>query len=143
MVGIETREIERAQGMSLVSAPRDWTAARVEAWLDWAEALPADYPAVALPHGLLPTTGFDPVLGAGPDRYARRAAAWGLALGLFDAQGALAFHEAGPKARRHRSPSSTWATSSSAPSSTPTWAPRAAARPPRPAARLSPRGCDR
>ena len=40
----EQREIERAGGVDLVVAPRDWTAARVEAWLDWGETLATDYP---------------------------------------------------------------------------------------------------
>ena len=90
----EHREIERARGVDLVLAPRDWTAARVEAWLDWGEALACDYPAVDLPDALGPDSALDPVLGGGPDRYARRAAAWGLALRLFDAEGALSFREA-------------------------------------------------
>jgi ribonucleoside-diphosphate reductase alpha chain len=90
----EQREIERARGVDLVFAPRDWTAARVEAWLDWGEALAADYPAIDLPEALRPDSALDPMLGGGPDRYARRAAAWGLALRLFDAEGALAFREA-------------------------------------------------
>ena len=92
--GLEQREIERVGGTDLVVAPRDWTAARVEAWLDWAEALPDDYPAIALPEALSPGSVIDPVLGGGPDRYARRAAAWGLALGLLDAEAALGFREA-------------------------------------------------
>ncbi len=92
--GLQQREIERAGGVDLVLAPRDWTAARVEAWLDWAEALPADYPAIDLPEALSPDTPFEPVLGQGPDRYARRLAAWGLARGVFDKDAALAFREA-------------------------------------------------
>ena len=93
-VTLDQREIERAGGVALALAPRDWTAARVEAWLDWGEALASDYPAVDLPQALQPASSLDPVLGGGPDRYARRAAAWGLALGLFDAEGALAFRSA-------------------------------------------------
>ena len=38
--GLEQREIERVGGTDLVVAPRDWTAARVEAWLDWAQGQP-------------------------------------------------------------------------------------------------------
>jgi ribonucleoside-diphosphate reductase alpha chain len=93
----EQREIERAGGVDLVVAPRDWTAARVEAWLDWGEALAADYPPPyfvrALPEALAPDSPLDPALGGGPDRYARRTAAWGLALGLMDAEAALAFRD--------------------------------------------------
>ena len=91
---VEARELERAGGFDLALAPRDWTAARVEAWLDWAEGLPSDDPTIDLPEALHPESPLDPVLGGGPDRYARRAAAWGLALKLFDAEGALGFREA-------------------------------------------------
>ena len=56
----EHREIERARGVDLVLAPRDWTAARVEAWLDWGEALACDYPAVDLPDALGPDSALDP-----------------------------------------------------------------------------------
>ena len=93
-VSMEQREIERADGVDLVSAPRDWTGARIEAWLDWGDALPADHPAIDLPQALQPSSDIDPALGGGPDRYARRTAAWGLALKMFDAEGALAFREA-------------------------------------------------
>jgi ribonucleoside-diphosphate reductase alpha chain len=93
-VTLDQREIERAGGVTLALAPRDWTAARVEAWLDWGDALAGDYPAVDLPEPLQPTSDIDPALGGGPDRYARRAAAWGLALGLFDAPAALRFRAA-------------------------------------------------
>ncbi len=91
--GLQQREIERAGGVDLVLAPRDWTAARIEAWLDWADALPTDYPAIALPPALRLETPFEPALGQGPDRYGRRAAAWGLALGLFNEKAALDFRE--------------------------------------------------
>jgi hypothetical protein len=91
---LEERKIERAGGVDLVLVPRDWTAVRVEAWLDWSETLASDYPAIALPEALGPDSPLDPVLAGGPDRYARRAAAWGLALGLMDAEAALAFRDA-------------------------------------------------
>jgi ribonucleoside-diphosphate reductase alpha chain len=91
---LEQRRIERAGRIEPVDAPRDWTEARIEAWLDWAESLPADYPAIELPEVLRPDSPLDPALAGGPDRYARRAAAWGLALKLFDAEGALGFREA-------------------------------------------------
>ena len=80
----QTRQIERAAELVEVAAPRDWPDARVEAWLDWADDLPVDYPPGDLPDGLTPDAPVDPLLGAGPDRYARRLAAWGWALGLFD-----------------------------------------------------------
>ena len=91
---LEQRRIERPGGVDQVIAPRDWTAARIEAWLDWADTLPADYPAMELPEALRPGSELDSALGSGPDRYARRAAAWGLALKLFDTESALGFREA-------------------------------------------------
>ena len=88
----ETRTLERADSAVEVLAPRDWPNARVEAWLDWADALPADYPDRDWPPELSPERPCDPLLGEGPDRHARRLAAWGWALGRFDrAQDAAAF----------------------------------------------------
>jgi ribonucleoside-diphosphate reductase alpha chain len=92
--GIEQRRIERSGRVDLVLAPRAWTDARVEAWLDWGEALADDYPAAELPVPLRPHSPLEPALACGPDRYARRAAAWGLALKLLDGPGALAFRTA-------------------------------------------------
>jgi ribonucleoside-diphosphate reductase alpha chain len=80
----ETRWIERGDELAEVLAPRAWTTARVEAWLSWAEDLPGDYP----PTGGQAHPGLeapaDPLLGQGPDSWARRLAAWGLALGVLD-----------------------------------------------------------
>jgi ribonucleoside-diphosphate reductase alpha chain len=76
---LETRRVERAQDTSEVEVPRHWTTARVEAWLDWGDDLPVDYPP-----GIGPETRFNPILGGGPDRYAARLAAWGQAIGLFE-----------------------------------------------------------
>ena len=76
--------LERASGEVEILTPAGWTAARVESWLDWADDLPVDYPPGDLPAGLSPDAAPDPMLGGGPDRYARRIAAWGLALGYFD-----------------------------------------------------------
>jgi ribonucleoside-diphosphate reductase alpha chain len=94
ITGLRLREIERARGVASTPAPSDWTDARADAWLDWADALPADYPAIDLPEGLSPDSPYEPALGQGPDRYARRLAAWGLQRGLLDAAGALAFRQA-------------------------------------------------
>jgi ribonucleoside-diphosphate reductase alpha chain len=86
----EIRWIERAAELAEVAAPPHWTTARVEAWLDWADGLPADLPP-ATPAALT-LEGADPLLAGGPDRYARRLAAWGLALGAFaDEAAATAF----------------------------------------------------
>ncbi len=83
--GIEValQEVERAGEVVNVLAPVGWTSARVEAWLDWADSLPSDYPAVDLPDSLARPA--KPLLGGGPDGHARRLAAWGWTLGLFDA----------------------------------------------------------
>ncbi|NEX95150.1 hypothetical protein G3573_20440, partial [Caulobacter sp. 17J65-9] len=78
----QSRRIETVRGVVEVEAPQDWTNARVEAWLDWAASLPGDWPANA-PASLSPDKPFDPLLAGGPDRYARRLAAWGYATGLF------------------------------------------------------------
>ncbi len=87
-------QIERGAGVREVVAPKGWTTARIEAWLDWAEAQPTDYPGAAAP-GLAPDTPLDPTLASGPDRWAHRLAAWGLALGrLGSAEEALAFRAA-------------------------------------------------
>ncbi|OYX34710.1 MAG: hypothetical protein B7Y99_04955 [Caulobacterales bacterium 32-69-10] len=63
-------------------APDSWTAARLDAWRDWAASLPADRPADApVPPA---EDGFDAVLDGAPLAYADRLAAWGWRLGLFD-----------------------------------------------------------
>ena len=86
----EIRWIERAAELAEVAAPPHWTTARVEAWLDWADALPADLPPGA--PAALALEAADPLLAGSPDRHARRLAAWGLALGAFaDAAEAAAF----------------------------------------------------
>ncbi|MBX7247574.1 MAG: ribonucleotide reductase [Caulobacteraceae bacterium] len=79
----ERRQIERAGRVVEVETPRSWSSTRVEAWLDWAEQLPADHPNLE-PGALSPDKPVDPLLGGGPARYARRLAAWGFAIGLFD-----------------------------------------------------------
>ncbi|HZK99221.1 MAG TPA: ribonucleotide reductase [Caulobacteraceae bacterium] len=88
----EPRWIERADTLSEVIAPKAWTSAMVEAWLAWADDLPADYPPGPPADRLAGETPFDPLLGEGLDRYARRLAAWGWTLGYFDdAASATAF----------------------------------------------------
>ena len=78
-VGLEaqSRLIERADRSVDILAPPGWTSARIEAWLDWADSLPDDYPGVALPPSLSADSPLDPLLDGGPDRHARRLAAWG------------------------------------------------------------------
>jgi ribonucleoside-diphosphate reductase alpha chain len=83
----EIRWVERASELAEVAAPPAWTTARVEAWLSWADGLPTDVPA-STPPSLSPKGDVDPLLAGGPDRYARRLAAWGLALGVFEDEAA-------------------------------------------------------
>jgi ribonucleoside-diphosphate reductase alpha chain len=83
----EIRWIERANELAEVAAPPHWTTARVEAWLDWADSLPADLPPGA-PAAFSLVDGVETLLAGGPDRYARRLAAWGLALGVFEDEAA-------------------------------------------------------
>jgi ribonucleoside-diphosphate reductase alpha chain len=85
---IEPRRVERARAVVETLAPADWTSARIEAWLDWADATPLDLPD-DLGAGL---TEIDPalagLLGGGPAAYAQRLAACGLTSGTFDSAGA-------------------------------------------------------
>ena len=77
---LEQRSLERPSGLVEVTAPAGWCDARVEAWLDWADALPTDLPSTQIRGLEAPKDA--PLLG-GPHRWAGRLAAWGLAMGLF------------------------------------------------------------
>ena len=89
----EIRWVERASELVEVLAPRSWTTARVEAWLDWADNLPSDDPPGA-PPALTSAAETNPLLAGGPDRQAKRLAAWGLALGVFATEAdALSFRD--------------------------------------------------
>ena len=85
----EQRTLETAAGIMEVEAPRAWSDATVEAWLSWAATLPQDWPNLMVP-GLQSDHAFDPLLACGPDRYARRLAVWGVALGVFEDTGSAA-----------------------------------------------------
>ncbi|HEY2047786.1 MAG TPA: ribonucleotide reductase [Caulobacteraceae bacterium] len=88
------RALERADRVEQVVVPNSWPDAQAEAWLDWADAAPRDWPAGA-PTSLGPEAASDPLLGGGLDRSVRRQAAWGLALGHFsDEAEAQAFRAA-------------------------------------------------
>jgi ribonucleoside-diphosphate reductase alpha chain len=90
---VELRTVETAGALAGVLAPKGLPDARVEAWLDWAETLPGDFPE-SFPKALADSETSDRVLAGGPDKYARRVAAWGSALGLFNRQAdALAFRD--------------------------------------------------
>ncbi len=72
------RIVERAGRFVEVQAPADWSTARLDAWLDWADRRPTDLPRIAAaPGAAIP----DPVDAI--DDWARRHAAWGRAIGLF------------------------------------------------------------
>ena len=43
--GMESRWIDRTDDVVTIKAPRDWTSARLESWLDWANSCAVDYPA--------------------------------------------------------------------------------------------------
>src|SRR5579859_2774264 len=87
-LAVGPRRFDSPQGEREAVAPVAWPAARVEAWLDWADALATDYPNGDYPCGDRPTAlgpdaPCDPLLAGGPARHARRLAAWGLRLGHF------------------------------------------------------------
>jgi len=70
---LEIRQIERANALVDVIAPVHWTSARVEAWLDWADA-----------SGLADYHEDSGALAGAPAAYAQRLASEGLTHGLFD-----------------------------------------------------------
>ena len=78
----EAREIERADRVIRVTAPVAWSDARVEAWLDWHDGSPDDWPRLEGPSGRSGTSG-PAVLDGALDRWATRLAAWGRATGVF------------------------------------------------------------
>ena len=70
----EWRAIERPGGEVRVLAPISWPSAQVEAWLDWADSLPTDFPIGDLPADLLGDSVSRGFLDGGPDRYVQRLA---------------------------------------------------------------------
>ena len=86
-VALDPRLIERPGVMTPTLAPADWSDARVEAWLDWAESLPTD-----LPQDVAPLDDDHAAwLGGAADRWAHRLGAWGHVHGLFTTDEAVAF----------------------------------------------------
>ncbi|MFZ4163985.1 TSCPD domain-containing protein [Brevundimonas sp. NPDC058933] len=79
LMALEPRVIERPGVMASTLAPADWSDARVEAWLDWAEGLTNDLPqgAPAL------KDDYASALNGAVDRWAHRLGAQGLKTGLF------------------------------------------------------------
>lgn len=78
-IALERRSVERAGAVVSVVTPAGWSDARVEAWLDWADALPGDLP--RLDEGVAPEPS--PILDGALERWAGRLAAWGRAMGVF------------------------------------------------------------
>jgi ribonucleoside-diphosphate reductase alpha chain len=83
---LDLRQIERSDRLSEVIAPKDWTQARIEAWLDWADRLPALTAAV--------DASLDPIeswaaqaVGGAFAAYADALAGKGLELGVFAGRG--------------------------------------------------------
>jgi len=71
---LDVRSIERASGLVEVLAPCDWSSARIEAWLDWADE-----------RGLAGSPDAESgILLGGPAAYADHLAGSGLVAGLFD-----------------------------------------------------------
>ncbi|MBX9706505.1 MAG: TSCPD domain-containing protein [Caulobacteraceae bacterium] len=75
---LERRAVERADRVVDAVTPSGWTDAQVEAWLDWADAVPTDLPRLSEI-----AASPSPVLGGAVDRWAGRLAAWGRAVGVF------------------------------------------------------------
>ncbi len=78
------REIERACAVVEVLAPRDWTSAQIEAWLDWAERQPSGEDQLGWPAAEEDGDPAEQMLGGALARYAGRLTAQGWSLGLFD-----------------------------------------------------------
>lgn len=79
-LALEPRLIERPGVMAPTLAPADWSDARVEAWLDWADRLPINLPQDAVAQ----VEDQDSLLDGAVDRWAHRLGAWGREQGLFD-----------------------------------------------------------
>jgi len=78
----EAREIERADRVIRVMAPVGWSDARVEAWLDWYDHSPDDWPRLEGPSGRTGSVG-PAILDGALDRWSARLAAWGRHTGVF------------------------------------------------------------
>jgi ribonucleoside-diphosphate reductase alpha chain len=78
--GLAVRVGERHGRAVETLAPRRWTQAQLDAWLDWAAALPALPP----DSDAAPANPQEAFLGGAPARYAQRLAARGWSLGLFE-----------------------------------------------------------
>ena len=84
---LERRRIERPSQVVETLAPANWTDAQVEAWLDWADALPTDLPRLSDPATVAANAPLNGAIG----RWSGRLAAWGRAVGIFGAKDASVF----------------------------------------------------
>ena len=78
-LALEPRCVERPGVVSPTLAPADWSDVRIEAWLDWADALPTDL----LQDAASLDEDHSAWLNGAADRWAHRLGAWGHAQGLF------------------------------------------------------------
>ena len=81
-VDVVVREIERPSHVVEVLAPRDWTSAQTEAWLDWADREVAASSALGWPSA--DPDDAEQLLDGALARYAGRLTAKAWSLGLFD-----------------------------------------------------------
>lgn len=82
--GTAMRTVERPDCIVEVLAPADWTSARIEAWLDWAERQPTALPHLEPPEILRAGEDEPQLLDGALRRYADRISAWGWAAGVFN-----------------------------------------------------------
>jgi ribonucleoside-diphosphate reductase alpha chain len=82
---LELRTLEGAERLTGVLAPRDWSAARVQAWLDWSDTLHDPNKAADddLPNVLTTPTANPGLLAGGPARLSQALAEAGWQAGLF------------------------------------------------------------
>ena len=78
------REIERPSTTLEVLAPRDWTSAQIEAWLDWSEGQSWAGGELEWPTNAEEDDPAEKLLDGAFARYAGRLTARGWSLGLFD-----------------------------------------------------------
>ncbi len=83
---VELRTVETADALTGVIAPRGWTSARVEAWLDWADSVAPEAPGRERDGTAL--------LAGGPARFTDALIARATTLGLFDRRADLLAFEA-------------------------------------------------
>jgi ribonucleoside-diphosphate reductase alpha chain len=83
-IDLEQHTLVRADGPLAVLAPVGWTAARIEAWLDWSDALAQSRSGAKVGTG--GRLGASKALDGGPQTHADRLAARSLFIGLFESK---------------------------------------------------------